>query len=91
MNLWREVVSRNSVPTEVPDNLMYNAELLTGSVITQKYHVMIQEGLEYSYVTNSLALVLLHVPYKDPSSLYYHFYVPNQEVNPEDDQKYCNQ
>lgn len=33
---------------------------------------MIQEGFEYSYVTNGLALILLRVPYNYPSTLYYY-------------------
>lgn len=86
MNFWKRVVSRNSIPTKPRKKLRYNAELLTGSVITQEYHIMIQEGLKYSYVTNCLALFLLHVPYDNPTSLYYHLCVPNQDVNPEDDQ-----
>lgn len=47
---------------------------------------MIQEGLEYSYLTNGLAVVLLRVPYNDPTTLYYHLCKPNMEVNPENDQ-----
>ncbi|PCG88212.1 Lipopolysaccharide kinase [Penicillium occitanis (nom. inval.)] len=45
---------------------------------------MIQEGLEYSYITNGLALVLLRVPYDDPSTLYYYPCEPNREVNVDD-------
>ncbi|KAJ5716192.1 hypothetical protein N7493_008103 [Penicillium malachiteum] len=33
---------------------------------------MIQEGLEYSYLTNGLMDVQLWVPYNDPTTLYYH-------------------
>ncbi|KAL2859804.1 uncharacterized protein BJX67DRAFT_33340 [Aspergillus lucknowensis] len=33
---------------------------------------MIQEGLEYSYLTNGLMDVQLWVPYDDPTTLYYH-------------------
>jgi hypothetical protein len=42
---------------------------------------MIQEGLEYSYVTNGIARVLLRVLYNDPSTLYYFLYDPNSEVD----------
>ncbi|KAG0155433.1 hypothetical protein PDIDSM_1010 [Penicillium digitatum] len=41
---------------------------LVCSAIVQEYHVMIQEGLEYSYVTNGVARILLRVPYDDPST-----------------------
>uniref|UniRef100_A0A093URC1 Reticulocyte-binding protein 2 like a n=1 Tax=Talaromyces marneffei PM1 TaxID=1077442 RepID=A0A093URC1_TALMA len=59
-------------------------EVLAGSVLAQEYHVMIQEGLEYSYITNGLALVLLRVPYHDPSTLYYYPCEPNRDVNVDD-------
>ena len=83
MELWKEVVNRDKIPTEKNEKLIYNAEQLSGSVLVQEYHVMIQEGLAYSYVTNGLAIVLLHVPYHDPSTLYYYLCEPNMEVNPD--------
>ncbi|KAB8213601.1 hypothetical protein BDV33DRAFT_196808 [Aspergillus novoparasiticus] len=63
-------------------------EVLTGSAITQEYHVMIQEGLEYSYLTNGLALVLLRVPYDEPGTLYYHLCELNMEIDLDDDQSF---
>ncbi|KAF5017081.1 hypothetical protein F66182_11041 [Fusarium sp. NRRL 66182] len=72
MEFWKEVVNRNEIPVEKNAKLIYNAEQLANSVVAQEYHVMIQEGLEYSYITNGLALVLLRVPYHDPSTLYYY-------------------
>ena len=84
MEFWEEVVNRNRIPVEKNAKLIYNAEQLANSVVAQEYHVMIQEGLEYSYITNGLALVFLHVPYHDPSTLYYYLYEPNREVNLED-------
>ncbi|TQB70375.1 hypothetical protein MPDQ_000589 [Monascus purpureus] len=84
MEFWEEVVHRNTIPTDRDEKLRYNAERLTGSVLVQEYHVMIQEGLEYSYITNGVGLVLLHVPYDDPSTLYYYLCEPNMDVNMED-------
>ncbi|GIK07190.1 hypothetical protein Aspvir_002846 [Aspergillus viridinutans] len=84
MEFWKEVVNRNEIPVEKNQKLIYNAEQLANSVLAQEYHVMIQEGLEYSYITNGLALVLLRVPYHDPSTLYYYPCEPNREVNVDD-------
>lgn len=42
---------------------------------------MIQEGLEYSYLTNGVARVLLRVPRDDPTTLYYFFCDPHNEVD----------
>ena len=51
--------SCKSIPTDESEKLKYNAEQIVGSVLTQEYHVLICEGLEYSCVTIGLALVLL--------------------------------
>ncbi|PYH98521.1 hypothetical protein BO71DRAFT_344644 [Aspergillus ellipticus CBS 707.79] len=72
MDFWREVVQPDHVPTEEPEKSRYRAEWLVGSTIVQEFHIMIQEGLEYSYLTNGLMDVQLCVPYDDPTTLYYH-------------------
>ncbi|KAL4759745.1 uncharacterized protein BDW70DRAFT_151458 [Aspergillus foveolatus] len=71
MDFWREVVEPDTIPTEEPKKARYNAARLVGSAIVQEFHVMIQEGLEYSYLTNGLIDVQLWVPYDDPCTLYY--------------------
>ena len=78
------MVKSNKIPTSQEARLKYNAERLACSAIVQEYHVMIQEGLEYSYVTNGIARVLLRVPRGNPSTLYY-FCGPNSELDPEAD------
>ncbi|OJJ98578.1 hypothetical protein ASPACDRAFT_62070 [Aspergillus aculeatus ATCC 16872] len=70
MELWKDMVRSNKIPTNQEARLRYNAERLVCSALVQEYHVMIQEGLEYSYVTNGLARVLLRVPRDDPSTPY---------------------
>ncbi|KMO99937.1 hypothetical protein CISG_05236 [Coccidioides immitis RMSCC 3703] len=60
MEFWEEVVQREAVPTDPAEKLKYNAEQLTGAVLAQEYHVMIHEGLDYSYIINGFALILLH-------------------------------
>ncbi|TQB67815.1 hypothetical protein MPDQ_004699 [Monascus purpureus] len=85
MRFWNEVVRPGSVPTEGPEKLRYNAARLTGSAVVQEYHVMLEEGLEYSYLTNGIALVLLWVPYDNPGTLYYYLCEPNMEVNLDDE------
>ena len=84
MNFLEKVVKARDVPTTEEEK----SERIAGAVIAQEFDVMIQEGLEYSYVTNGLALVLLRVPLEDPGTLYYHLCEPNLEVNPEDDQRF---
>ncbi|KAI1829001.1 hypothetical protein DTO006G1_7024 [Penicillium roqueforti] len=81
MDLWKEMVWSNKVPNDEAESLVYNSQRLVCSAIVQEYHVMIQEGLEYSYLTTGMALVLLRVPYDKPSTLYYYLCEPNQEVD----------
>jgi hypothetical protein len=88
MDFWDEVVQRKEIPTDEAEKLKYNAEQIVGSVLTQEYHVMIWEGLEISYVTIGLALVLLRIPQDDPGTLLYFLCEPNMEIDGDDDDSY---
>ncbi|PYH76427.1 hypothetical protein BO82DRAFT_296304 [Aspergillus uvarum CBS 121591] len=79
MNFYHEIVESETLPIDGPEKLRYNAARLAGSAIVQEYHVMIQEGLEYSYLTTGLGIVLLRVP-DDCSTLYYYLCEPNLDV-----------
>ncbi|KAL4979791.1 hypothetical protein BDW66DRAFT_157226 [Aspergillus desertorum] len=71
MDFWQE--SRR--------NRDITAARLVGCAIVQEFHVMIQEGLEYSYLTNDLIDVQLWVPYDDPTTLYYNLGDPSMYGN----------
>ncbi|RAK96564.1 uncharacterized protein BO80DRAFT_428986 [Aspergillus ibericus CBS 121593] len=79
MDFYRDIVEPETVPTDGPEKLRYNAACLTGAAIVQEYHVMIQEGLEFSYLTTGLGIVLLRVS-DDSGTLYYHLCEPNLDV-----------
>ncbi|KAL4888044.1 hypothetical protein BDV59DRAFT_211562 [Aspergillus ambiguus] len=81
MNFWQEIVRPDRVPTEEPEKSRYNGARLVGSAIVQEFHVMIQEGLEYSYLTNGLMDVQLWVPHDDPTTLYYDLSDPGMYGN----------
>lgn len=85
MDLWKDMVRTNKTSTDQGKKLKHDAERLVCSAIVQEHHVMIQEGLEYSYLTNGLTRVLLRVPRDQPSTLYYLFCDPHSEVTPESD------
>ncbi|KAJ5951406.1 uncharacterized protein N7479_009819 [Penicillium vulpinum] len=88
MYLYKDIVRSNKIPTDEETKLRYDAERLVCSAIVQEYHVMIQEGLEYSYVTTGIARVLLRVPLDGPSTLYYHLCDPNLEVDLEAENRF---
>ncbi|KAL2817138.1 hypothetical protein BJX63DRAFT_117403 [Aspergillus granulosus] len=69
-------VYKNKIPVEEPAKSDYNATSVAWSVISQEYHVMIQRGLEFSYITNGFVDVHLWVPHDDPITLFYDFCDP---------------
>lgn len=83
MEFWEEVVNSEVIPTDGAEKLRHNAARLTGSVLVQEFHVMIQEGLSYSCVSTGIAMVFLHVPEDDPATLYYYLCVPNKDAQSE--------
>lgn len=80
IDFYHKIVESDTIPSGGPEKLKYNAMRLAGSAIVQEYHVMIQEELEYSYLTTGLAHVQLRVPFDDPSILYYNLCEPNLDV-----------
>jgi hypothetical protein len=50
------------------------------AVITQTFSYMIYAGLEYGYVYTGKAFIFLHVPYDNPSTVYYYLLVPEDDV-----------
>ncbi|KAG5983908.1 hypothetical protein E4U55_006820 [Claviceps digitariae] len=84
MNLWREIVRSETVPTEPDEKDGYKAARLVCSAVVQQYHVMIQEGLEASCVTNGFCDIHLWVPRDNPSTLHYYVFDPNAEIDTED-------
>ncbi|GAB0136262.1 hypothetical protein EsDP_00004569 [Epichloe bromicola] len=84
MDVWNEMVASQTTPTDEIAKVKYNAERLVCSAIVQQFHVMIQEGLEVSYLTNGFCDIHLWVPRDDPGTLHYYLCEPNSEVDPED-------
>jgi hypothetical protein len=80
IEFWEEVVNSETIPTDGAEKLRYNATRLTGAALVQEYHVMIQEGLTYSWLSTGIALVFLYVPEEEPTTLCYHLCVPNEDV-----------
>ncbi|CAG8090927.1 unnamed protein product [Penicillium olsonii] len=83
MDLWQDMVRSNRIPTDPEAKAQFQASRLVCSAIVKEYHMMIQEGLEYSYLTTGITRVLLHVPYESPTTLYYFLCDPNNELDPE--------
>ncbi|OJI81780.1 hypothetical protein ASPTUDRAFT_31643 [Aspergillus tubingensis CBS 134.48] len=85
MEFWNEILDAKIIPNDLEKKIEYDAAFLTGSAIVQAYHVMITKGLEYSYVSTGLALIMLRVPYDSPGTLYYRLFEPNSEITSQDD------
>ena len=95
LDLKRDVFDRTTIPsyTEKPESemtdddrrgqqekLQYNSEKLVTHVMTQTFHTMIEFGLDYSYLTNGEAFVMLHINWDNPQTLYYHLCIPSEAV-----------
>ena len=50
------------------------------SAIIQAFSYMMENGLEYSYITTGVALVFLWVKLNDPATVYYHLAVPKEDA-----------
>jgi hypothetical protein len=50
-------------------------------VVTQTFYYIIENGLEYSYITTKEAFVFLYVSKHNPATLYYHMTVPGNKVD----------
>ncbi|KAI9797384.1 MAG: hypothetical protein M1825_006013 [Sarcosagium campestre] len=61
--------------------LQYNADKLVVAVATQTFQHMIENRLEYSYITTGEAFVFLRILAQDPRTLYYHVSEPVREID----------
>ncbi|KAI9841266.1 MAG: hypothetical protein M1837_000802 [Sclerophora amabilis] len=66
MNLPDEIIKRPTIPTDPEEKLEYNADRLAGAAVTQTYSYMIENGLQYSYITTGEAFVFLRIKPDDP-------------------------
>ncbi|KAG5951746.1 hypothetical protein E4U53_002363 [Claviceps sorghi] len=80
MNLWEDVVLSNIMPSDPDEKLKSKAEQLVCSAIVQQYHVMIQEGLEVSGLTNGFCDIHLRISHDEPETLYYYVFDPCAEI-----------
>ncbi|KAL1995015.1 hypothetical protein VTN49DRAFT_1202 [Thermomyces lanuginosus] len=81
MNFVEEIVKKNTIPTDEGGQTKTSAESRTGALLAQEYSVMIEEGLEFSYISNGFAYVFLHVPQKEFWKLYYYICEPNVDAS----------
>ncbi len=99
MDVKKEVLDRIHIPPPIPpdmteenaeqwqeafeDRLQYNADQVAVAVATQTFHYMIENRLEYSYITTGEAFVFLRIdwePEKNNTKLFYHVAVPSDDV-----------
>ncbi|GLA05248.1 hypothetical protein AnigIFM60653_005724 [Aspergillus niger] len=82
MDSYAEVLQNGVVPLTEAERITRNATRLAGSALVQLYNEMISYGFEYGYITTGEALVLLKVPYDNPSTLLYRVCEPSIEATP---------
>ncbi|RDH30794.1 hypothetical protein BDQ94DRAFT_161000 [Aspergillus welwitschiae] len=82
MDSYAEVLHNGVVPLTEAERITRNATRLAGSALVQLYNEMISYGFEYGYITTGEALVLLKVPYDNPSTILYRVCEPSIEATP---------
>ncbi|EFW99088.1 hypothetical protein CMQ_5509 [Grosmannia clavigera kw1407] len=90
MNIFEEVVNKQTIPTTEPDKFKHYAELLSAAAIAQTYHYMLEAGLEYGYLTNGDAIVFLEIDWADPKMLRYHLARPSREATEDQEPAWGN-
>jgi hypothetical protein len=79
-DFWEKVINRREVPGDMSEQLMYNAEYLTGTALAQAYDIMVHRGTPYGVLATGSCLVFLHVSEDDPETLYYFLSEPILDV-----------
>jgi hypothetical protein len=85
MNLLEDVINRPTIPTSPEEKFIYHTEWLVAAALTQTYGYMVEDGLEYSYLTTGEAFVFLQIKEAEPHTLYYHLAEPNTEAKAQDE------
>jgi hypothetical protein len=80
MDLLKDVINRPTIPTDPEEKFVYHLEWLVGAALTQTYDYMVENGLEYSYLTTREAFVFLQIKEAEPHTLYYHLAEPNAKA-----------
>lgn len=83
MNLPSDILNRPTIPTDAESKLDYDSDLRTGAAISQTFGYMIDNGLEYSYITTGEAVVFLRVMEDNPTTIHYHLAEPKHEAEME--------
>ncbi|KAI9832126.1 MAG: hypothetical protein M1826_002455, partial [Phylliscum demangeonii] len=74
------VIHRAKVPTDADAKYSYRADQLVARVMTQAYSSMIEDGMEFGYITTGGAFVFLWVEEDNPTTLRWHLSEPNRDV-----------
>ncbi|RCI17214.1 hypothetical protein L249_2247, partial [Ophiocordyceps polyrhachis-furcata BCC 54312] len=83
MNVFEDVACRKPLDDQAGSETRkdYSAEKLIGAAITQTFHYIIENGVDYGLLTTGEAFIFLKVDRKEPAGrLYYHLARPDQDV-----------
>ncbi|KAL2161905.1 hypothetical protein VTH06DRAFT_7690 [Thermothelomyces fergusii] len=84
--LESEIQPERDVINKEGSDFAFAAKTLAAAVVTQLFSYMVAKGIRYGYVCTGQAFVFLHVP-EDPTIVYYHLCVPNQDVLDDDENR----
>lgn len=61
MDMMNDVINRIAVPTDSDEKYVYNSERLVAAALVQTYGYMMENGLEFSYLTTGKAFLYLWI------------------------------
>lgn len=83
-NLPADIINRPTIPADPEQKFIFHSEWLVGAALTQLYGYMVDNGLQYSYLTTGETFLFLQIKEAEPHTLYYHLTEPNSEAEVRD-------
>ncbi|KAK2750063.1 hypothetical protein FQN57_004555 [Myotisia sp. PD_48] len=74
-----QTVIANKNSELVPSNPLNIDQENVAKAITQTYHYMIDDSIQYGYVMSREAIIVLYIDWDDPKTLYYHLTIPGED------------
>ena len=81
INLHKEMIQQYKRSTNSKNRQQHDANELMKKVITQIFHYMIENDVQYSYISIEKTFIFLWIKKDNSTKIYYHLITSNQELN----------
>lgn len=80
MDIMKDVINRTTIPNGLEQKFIYNSERLMAAILLQPYGYVMENGLEFSYLTTEKAFVYLWIKKWESHNLYHHLAEPTSDA-----------